>query len=91
MSQEDLDKLKAKLIETTGFPSVYMFKLIVPSENRTIALVQNLFSASEAEILTKESENGKYTSITVKQVVLSADEIIDVYKRAAEIKGVMML
>ncbi|MBX3162963.1 MAG: DUF493 domain-containing protein [Bacteroidetes bacterium] len=91
MTQDDLDKLKAKLIETTSFPSVYMFKLIVPSENRTIALVENLFSATEAEILTKASENGKYTSITVKQVVLSADEIIDVYKQAAEIKGVMML
>lgn len=90
MTQEDLDNLKAKLIETTSFPSVYMFKLIVPSENRTIALVQNIFDA-ETEIFTKQSDKGNYTSITVKQVVMSADEIIDVYKKAAEIKGVMML
>ena len=91
MTQEDLDKLKAKLIETTSFPSVYMFKVIVPSENRTIALVQNIFEAAETEIFTKESDKGKYTSITAKQVVMSADEIIEVYKKAAEIKGVMML
>ena len=90
MTQEDLDNLKAKLIETTSFPSVYMFKLIVPSENRTIALVQNLFDA-ETEIFTKQSDKGKYTSITAKQVVMTADEIIEVYKKAAEIKGVMML
>jgi putative lipoic acid-binding regulatory protein len=69
---------------------VYMFKLIVPSENRTIALVESLFEA-ETHILTKESDKGKYTSITAKQVVISAEEIIDIYRRASAIKGVMLL
>lgn len=90
MTEEDLEKLRLKLVETTSFPSVYMFKLIVPSENRTIALVENIFEA-EADILTKESGKGKYTSITAKQVVMSAEEIIDIYKKAATIKGVMLL
>jgi len=90
MTSEDLEKLRLKLLETTSFPAVYMFKLIVPSENRTIALVENLFGA-ETDILTKESEKGKYTSITAKQVVMTADEIIDVYKKASGIPGVMML
>lgn len=90
MTEEDLEKLRLKLVETTTFPSVYMFKLIVPSENRTIALVENIFEA-ESEIHTKESDKGKYTSITVKQVVISAEEIIEVYKKAAAIQGVMML
>lgn len=90
MTEEDLEKLKAKLIETTSFPSVYMFKLIVPSENRTIALVENLFE-SDVDIHTKESGNGKYTSITAKQVVMSPDEILEVYRKASAIQGVMML
>lgn len=90
MTEEDLEKLRLKLLETTSFPSVYMFKLIVPSENRTIALVENLFEA-ETDILTKESEKGKYTSITAKQVVMSAEEITDIYRKASAIKGVMML
>jgi len=90
MTEEDLEKLRLKLEETTSFPAVYMFKLIVPSENRTIALVENLFEA-EADIHTKESDKGKYTSITAKQVVMNSGEIIDIYKRAASIKGVMML
>jgi len=90
MTEEDLEKLRLKLLETTSFPSVYMFKLIVPSENRTIALVENIFEA-ETDILTKESDKGKYTSITAKQVVMSAEEIIEIYKKASAIKGVMML
>ncbi|PBQ32057.1 hypothetical protein CNR22_09840 [Sphingobacteriaceae bacterium] len=90
MTEEDLEKLRLKLVETTTFPSVYMFKLIVPSDNRTIALVENIFEA-ETDIHTKESDKGKYTSITAKQVVMTAEEIIEVYKKAGAIKGVMML
>lgn len=90
MTEEDLEKLRLKIVETTTFPAVYMFKFIVPSENRSIALVESLFEA-EADIHTKESDKGKYTSITAKQVVMTADEIIEVYKRAAAIKGVMLL
>jgi uncharacterized protein len=90
MSEPDIEKFRQKLLETTTFPTVYMFKIIVPSENRTIALVENLFEP-EADIKTKESDKGKYTSITVKQVIIGVEEIIDIYKRAALIKGVMML
>jgi uncharacterized protein len=90
MTNEELESLRIKLVETTSFPSVYMFKFIVEADNRKIALVENLFQA-EAEILTKQSDKGKYISITSKQVVISVDEIIEVYKRAAEIKGIMFL
>lgn len=90
MTPEDLEKFKQKLIETTPFPSVYMYKFIVESNNRKIALVENLFDA-EAVILTKESGNGKYTSVTAKIVVVSVEEVIEVYKRAAEIPGIIFL
>jgi uncharacterized protein len=90
MTEQELNNFKTKLLETTNFPSVYMFKFIVKSDNRLIALVESLFEP-EADIHTKESGGGKYTSITAKQVVVSVDEIVDVYKKAAEIKGVIFL
>jgi putative lipoic acid-binding regulatory protein len=90
MTEEELQKFKEKIIETTTFPSVYMFKFIVPSENRSIALVENLFDTG-TDIHTKESGNGKYTSITGMQVVVNVDEIMEVYKKASEIKGILFL
>ncbi|HRH11860.1 MAG TPA: DUF493 family protein [Bacteroidia bacterium] len=90
MTEEELENFKQKLIESTVFPSVYMYKFIVESSNRNIALVENLFG-EEADIHIKESGNGKYTSITAKQVEVNADEIILVYKKALEIKGIMFL
>ncbi len=90
MTPEETESFRQKLIETTSFPGVYMFKFIVQSEHRNIALVESLFEA-ESDLHTKESENGKYISITIKQVVLSVDEVIDIYKKAAEIKGIIFL
>ncbi|MEO6305725.1 MAG: DUF493 family protein [Bacteroidia bacterium] len=90
MTEEELAKFKEKILETTSFPSVYMFKFIVPSDNRNIALVENLFDA-ETDIHTKESGNGKYTSITGMQVAVNVEEIMEVYRKASTIKGIMFL
>lgn len=90
MTEDELEKFKQKINETTTFPSVYMYKFIVESENRKIALVESLFD-EQADIHTKESGNGRYTSITAKQVVMSADEVVAIYKKASEIKGIIFL
>jgi uncharacterized protein len=90
MTEDDMDKFREKLIESMSFPSVYMFKFIIRSEHRNIALVSNLFG-SEAVINTKESDKGKYTSVTAKVVVMSVDEIIEVYRKALKIKGIIFL
>lgn len=91
MSSNIYDKLKAKLEETiTSFPHVYMFKFIIKADNKTMALVQGIFD-NDAEISQKESAKGNYISITVKQVVMSVDEIISIYEKASAIEGVMTL
>ena len=90
MTEKELESFKQKLIETTSFPSVYMFKFIIESEHRNIALIENLFGA-ETVINTKDSLKGRYTSVTAKQVVVSVEEIIEIYKKAAAIKGVIFL
>lgn len=90
MSKVNFEELRKKLNETQTYPSVYMFKFIMSAEHRKIALIENLFG-NDAEIYTKESDKGKYISITVKEVVMSTDEIIDIYSKASDIDGVMFL
>ena len=91
MAAGTFDELRKKLEESKmTFPYIYMFKFIVKSENRTIAMVEAIFD-NDAEIMQKESAKGNYLSITVKQVVMNIDEIITIYEKAAEIKGVMSL
>jgi len=90
MTEEELNRFKEKIEESINFPSVYMYKFIVESELRKIALVESLFDA-DADIHIKESTNGRYTSITSKVVVVSIDEIMDIYKKASEIQGIIFL
>ena len=84
------DELRKKLETQLTFPSIYMFKFILKSDNRKMALIENIFE-EDADIIQNQSEKGNFTSITVKQIVMSVDEIIDVYERAAQIEGVMSL
>jgi len=90
MQDPDFSELRAKLEQNSTWPMLYMFKFIVPSDNKRIAQVQNLFDDG-AEISSKESSGGKYTSITARQVVLSADMVIEIYQKASRIEGVIAL
>ena len=87
---EQFEKLRELLNKENNWPMVYMFKFIVPADNQKIALVEAKFS-DEAIILHKESSNGKYFSITVKEVMLNADSIISKYKEMEGIDGLMAL
>ncbi len=85
------DELRKKLEESgISFPYIYMFKFIIKADNKTMALVEVIFD-DDADIIQKQSAKGNYISITVKQVVMSIDEIITIYEKSAEIEGVMSL
>ena len=91
MATGTFNELRKKLEESiTSFPYIYMFKFIIKADNKTMALVEVIFD-NDAEIIEKQSAKGNYISITVKQVVMSVDEIISIYEKAAEIEGVISL
>jgi len=90
MTDEELARFGQKLQESLTFPTVYMYKFIVPAEHKKIAQVENLFEG-DTDIHHKESSSGRYISITAKQVVMSVDEILEVYKGALKIEGIMFL
>ena len=89
-SDEQFEKLKEVLNKHTNWPTIYMFKFIIPADNKKIALVESKFSES-AIISQHESSTGKYISITVKDVMLNADMIIDKYKEMKGIEGLISL
>ncbi len=89
-TDEQFEKLRAQLAKEKDWPTIYMFKFIVLADNRKIALIESKFS-DEATITQKESANGKYISITVKEVMLDANSIIEKYKEMEGIEGLITL
>ncbi len=90
MDDTQFDKLREQLNKEVNWPTIYMFKFIVPADNRKIALVEAKFS-DEAIVTQKQSSNGKYISITVKEAMLTAESIIEKYKEMEGIEGLISL
>ena len=82
-------KLRVQL-EELNWPDVYLFKFIVPNDPEKIAKVTAMFNES-SELVMHPSRNGNYISISVKELMLDVDSIIEKYVNAAKIKGVISL
>jgi len=87
MDQESINSFRDKLDKHYAWPSVYLFKFIVPTEKEEE--VKGLFPLHNTS--EKRSKNGKYASISVQMMMPSSDAVIDVYIRAAEIEGLIAL
>ena len=90
MAEINYDDLRAKLNAGQNWPQLYMFKFIVPSDNHRIALVESLFG-DDAEVKLQPSSKGNYTSLTARVVMLDAEQVIDVYRKASTIEGIISL
>ena len=76
-----------KLENNHDFPGKYIFKFIVKPEHqeRVEALVK------EAEIKLKPSSGNKYISITIHAHMETSNAVVDVYKEAKKIEGIISL
>lgn len=88
-----MDDVYAKLriqLELQEWPEVYMFKFIVPNDSEKIAQVSALFDEA-SDLRLQPSKNGKYVSIGAKELMMDVNSIINRYKAAAEIEGIISL
>ncbi len=90
MKEDFYANLKQKLEESGTWPQPYLFKFIIPADNHKLAQTEALFGA-EAQVTTRQSKTNKYISVSAKEVMLSPDEVIKIYKKAGDIDGIMSL
>lgn len=91
-TEEFYKKLRSQLYETTSWPSVYLYKFIVPTDQQKIIQIENLFNNLGAVITTKESGKGTYTSVSVNVNMKDPDAVILKYKEVAtNVEGVISL
>lgn len=90
LNEETKQRLRERLDQVHEWPSVYMYKFIFEPDQQRLDRVLALFPA-EAEVLRKYSTGGKYVSITVREVMMNADDVVGRYDRASEIEGVIVL
>lgn len=84
-------KLKEQLSDTSTWPSLYLYKFIVPSDAAKIKQIEDVFDHTGAVINRKESRTGKYTSVSVNVRMKNPDAVIAIYKEVGEVEGVISL
>ena len=89
--QEFYTRLKNELLETTSFPTRYLYKFIIPTNEAKLAQLKEVFKDTDAEITTRPSSSDKYTGVSVNVSLKTPDEVIDFYKEAGKIEGILSL
>lgn len=82
-----LDNFRVKLEEHYSWPSLYMFKFIVPKGKE--ADLKNLFP--NHTFIEKNSTQGNYVSLTMQIMASSSDSVIEIYQKAASVEGLIAL
>jgi uncharacterized protein len=83
----NIENFKNQLENHYDFPADYLFKFIVPQYQ--IDKLKSLFPDEKVSI--KRSRTGKYVSVSCKLNMQTSGQIIDIYKEAYLINGIISL
>ena len=86
---DEFQKLR-ELLEEQNYPSIYFFKFIVKTDEDKMVEIKRCFSET-AEFSSRPSKNGNYISISIKEMMLSTEAIIERYQAVGKIEGVITL
>ncbi len=87
MDQQWINSFREKLDQHYAWPSLYVFKFIVPAGKEEEVI--KLFPMHTTT--TKPSSKGNYTSITIEIMAPSSEAVIAIYVQASEIEGIVAL
>ena len=87
MDADWLSSFKSKLDQHHSWPSLYIFKFIVPFEK--VDELKSLFP--QYPVSEKASSKGRYVSITMQVLAHTSDSVIKIYELASKIEGLIAL
>ncbi len=90
-TEEFYERLKEELRKTSYWPSIYLYKFIVPTDATKVLTVENAFNNMGAVIKTQQSKTGKFTSISVNVRMNSPEHVVEKYIEVSTIEGIISL
>ena len=84
-------RLEKQLLESSSWPSIYKYKFILKSDKNSIDQLKSMFIDINTNISTKSSSSNKFTSITITANMKSPSFVIEKYKLASKIDGIISL
>ena len=87
LDEEGLQRLGRLLDEDSNWPLDYLYKFIVPSGQ--VDQVKALFPPGVVSV--RQSRTGKYQSVSATLSLPDSGSVLEIYRRAALIPGLMAL
>ena len=78
------------ILQQYNYPMIYPFKFIIKEDQDKMVQIKRVFDET-AEFSIKPSKTGKYQSITIKQMMLNPEDIINRYEQVDKIEGVIKI
>ena len=95
MKDTKTEEFYARLLEQlkgdTTWPAPYLYKFIVPANVQKISQIEAIFNGANAQINTRDSSKGTYTSLSIKVMMTSPEKVIEKYKQVSQVDGVISL
>lgn len=85
--QEFWDRFRELLDDQNDWPVTYTFKFIAPS--RRLNQLKGIFDGHPLRV--RDSRDGNYSSVTARVQMKSSEAVVDIYKQAALVEGVISL
>jgi len=90
-SEEFYKRLRIQLEENSSWPSTYLYKFIVPTDQAKIDQIYAIFDQNGAVIESKKSKNGNYTSVSITVTMKDPDAVSAKYIEVSAVEGVISL
>jgi len=87
MDEDWMNDFAEKLDKFYAWPALYTFKFIVKAGKEDE--LRKLFPLHTDT--SRASKNGNYTSVTFQMMMPNAQSVVDVYKKASVIEGIIAL
>jgi putative lipoic acid-binding regulatory protein len=84
-------RLREELATTSNWPTIYLYKFIVPTDPSKIKQVEDAFNNMGAVINTIQSKNGNFTSLSVNVKMDNPDHVIEKYLEVSNVEGIISL
>jgi hypothetical protein len=87
---ESINKLRELLAENKQWPLLYYFKFIVQNDQEKLNQVKELF-ADQLSITYNTSRDIRFISLSCKQLMPDPESILEIYRKASLIDGLIAL
>ena len=89
--EEFYSRFHEQLANSQDWPGPFLFKFIIRGDEQKMNQLKQIFENKQAKLKLKNSSKNTFVSATFLAQMKNPSEVIDIYKTASKIEGIITL